>query len=111
MNGPIDFEKPYIKGGKDAGGHAKYIATRERVELVPDGRLATQKQAQLIDSLTKDFPGAKKLPEYGSYRDTPTKVNASVFITRTLQADQRYLPSGDDPRLRAESPIQRLAGG
>ena len=79
------LKSPYIKGGKDAGGHAKYIATRERVELVPDGRLATQKQAQLIDSLTKDFPDAKKLPEYGSYQDSPTKVNASVFITRALE--------------------------
>lgn len=79
------LKSPFIKGGKHAGGHARYIATRERVELVPDGRPATQKQAQLIDSLTKDFPDAKKLPEYGSYRDSPTKVNASVFITRTLE--------------------------
>ena len=79
------LKSPYIKGGKNAGGHARYIATRERVELVPDGRPATQKQAQLIDSLTKDFPDAKKLPEYGSYRDSPTKVNASVFITRALE--------------------------
>ena len=63
----------------------KIIATRERVEFVPDGRPATQKQAQLIDSLTKDFPDAKKLPEYGSYCDSPTKVNASVFITQALE--------------------------
>ena len=76
---------PFIKGGKNASGHAKYIATRERVELVPDGRPATKKQEQLIASLTKDFPNAKKLPEYGSYRDAPTKVNASAFITRTLE--------------------------
>ena len=79
------LKSPFLKGGKNAGGHARYIATRERVELVPDGRPATQKQAQLIDSLTKDFPDAKKLPEYGSYRDSPTKVNASVFITRALE--------------------------
>ena len=79
------LKSPYIKGGKDAGGHARYIATRERVELVPDGRPATQKQAQLIASLTKDFPDAKKLPEYSSYRDAPTKANASAFITRTLE--------------------------
>ncbi len=79
------LKSPFLKGGKNAGGHARYIATRERVELVPDGRPATQKQAQLIDSLTKDFPDAKKLPEYGSYQDSPTKVNASVFITRALE--------------------------
>ena len=79
------LKSPFLKGGKNADSHARYIATRERVELVPDGRPATQKQAQLIDSLTKDFPIAKKLPEYGSYRDSPTKVNASVFITRALE--------------------------
>lgn len=79
------LKSPFLKGGKNAGGHARYIATRERVELVPDGRPATQKQAQLIASLTKDFPEAKKLPEYGSYQDSPTKVNASVFITRALE--------------------------
>lgn len=79
------LKSPFIKGGKNASGHARYIATRERVELVPDGCPATQKQVQLIDSLTKDFPDAKKLPEYSSYRDSPTKVNASVFITRTLE--------------------------
>ena len=79
------LKSPYIKGGKNASGHARYIATRERVELVPDGRPATQKQAQLIASLTKDFPDAKKLPEYSNYCDNPTKVNASVFITRTLE--------------------------
>ena len=79
------LKSPFIKGGKNAGGHARYIATRERVELVPDERPATQKQTRLIDRLTKDFPGTKKLPEYGSYRDSPTKVNASVFITRALE--------------------------
>ncbi len=79
------LKSPFLKGGKNAGGHARYIATRDRVELVPDGRPATQKQAQLIDSLTKDFSDAKKLPEYGSYRNSPTKVNASVFITRALE--------------------------
>ena len=79
------LKSPFLKGGKNAGGHVRYIATRERVELVPDGRPATQKQTQLIDSLTKDFPDAKKLPEYSNYRDSPTKVNASVFITRALE--------------------------
>ncbi len=79
------LKSPFIKGGKNASGHARYIATRERVELVPDGCPATQKQVQLIDSLTKDFPDAKKLPEYSSYCDSPTIVNASVFITRTLE--------------------------
>lgn len=79
------LKSPFLEGGKNAGGHARYIATRERVELVPDGRPATQKQEQLIADLTKDFPNVKKLPEYGRYRDSPTKVNASVFITQALE--------------------------
>ena len=79
------LKSPFLKGGKNAGGHVRYIATRERVELVPDGRPATQKQEQLIADLTKDFPNAKKLPEYSSYRNSPTKVNASAFITQALE--------------------------
>ena len=33
-------KSPYIKcgGGKSAGGYLKYIATRERVEIIPDDR-------------------------------------------------------------------------
>lgn len=80
------LKSPYIKkGGVKAVNYAKYIGTRERVELVPDGRPATKKQEQFIAELTKDFPSAQKLPEYGSYRDAPTKVNASAFITRMLE--------------------------
>ena len=79
------LKSPYIKGGARAVNYAKYIGTRERVELVPDGRPATKKQAQLIANLVKDFPGAKKFTEYISYRDNPTKVNASVFITQALE--------------------------
>ena len=79
------LKSPYIKGGARAVNYAKYIGTRERVELVPDGRPATRKQEQLIASLVKDFPDAKKLPEYSDYHHSPTKVNASVFITQTLE--------------------------
>ena len=60
---------PYFKIGAKACSHARCIATRDRVELVPDGRPATQKQEQLIISLTKDFPDVKKRPKYDSYRD------------------------------------------
>ena len=85
MNGPTDSQKSIIKGGARAVNYAKYIGTRERVELVPDGRPATKKQEQIIASLVKDFPGAKKLPEYSEYHNSPTKVNASAFIIRTLE--------------------------
>ena len=79
------LKSPYIKGGARAVNYAKYIGTRERAELVPDGRSATKKQEQLIASLVKDFPGAKKLPEYSEYHNSPTKVNASAFITQALE--------------------------
>ena len=39
-------KSPYIKcgSGKSAGGYLKYIATRERVEIIPDDRPPTNKQ-------------------------------------------------------------------
>ena len=79
------LKSPYIKGGARAVNYAKYIGTHERVELVPDGRHATKKQEQLITDMVKDFPDAKKLPEYSEYHNRPTKVNASVFITQALE--------------------------
>ena len=56
-------KSPYIKcgGGKSAGGYLKYIATRERVEIIPDDRPPTNKQEQLIAKLVKDFPDAQEL--------------------------------------------------
>ena len=42
-------KSPYIKcgGGRSAGGYMRYIATRERVELIQDDRPPTRKQEQL----------------------------------------------------------------
>ena len=59
-------KSPYFKGGgaKTVGGYLRYIATRERVEILPDGRPSTRKQEQLITKLTKDFPDVKELLEY-----------------------------------------------
>ena len=44
-------KSPYFKGGgaKPAGGYLRYIATRERVEILPDDRPPTKRQTQLID--------------------------------------------------------------
>ena len=80
-------KSPYIKcgGGQNASGYLNYIATRERVEIVPDDRPPTRKQEQLIQKLVKDFPGAKELLEYNDYTNAPTKANASSFITLTLE--------------------------
>ena len=80
-------KSPYIKcgGGQSAGGYLKYIATRERVEIIPDDRSPTNKQTQLIAKLVKDFPDTKELMEYADYLSHPTKVRASALITLTLE--------------------------
>ena len=80
-------KSPYIKcgGGQNAGGYLRYIATRERVEIVPDDRPPTRKQEQLIQKLVKDFPDTKELLEYDDYITSPTKANASSFITLALE--------------------------
>ena len=80
-------KSPYIKcgGGNSAGGYMRYIATRERVELIQNDRPPTRKQEQLIAKLVKDFPDAKEIGEYGDYQEHPTKANASAFISQALE--------------------------
>ena len=82
-------KSPYIKcgGGKSAGGYLQYIATRERVEIIPDDRPPTNKQTQLIEKLVKDFPDAKELMEYEDYLSHPTKATASALITLALESN------------------------
>lgn len=82
-------KSPYIKcgAGQSAGGYLKYIATRERVEIIPDDRPPTQKQTQLIAKLVKDFPDAKELMEYADYTAHPTKATASALITLALESN------------------------
>ena len=81
------LKSPYIKSSGGASGYLKYIATRERVEIIPDDRPPTRKQEQLIAKLTKDFPDTKTLLEYKDYAAKPTKVNASAFITLALESN------------------------
>ena len=80
-------KSPYIKGGggRSAGGYLRYIATRERVEILPDCRPPTRKQEQLIAKLAKEFPDTRILGEYSDYAEHPTKARASVLITRALE--------------------------
>ena len=81
------LKSPYIKSTGGASGYLRYIATRERVELIPDDRPPTRKQEQLIAKLVKDFPDSKTLYEYEDYLTKPTKVNSSAFITLALEAN------------------------
>ena len=88
-------KSPYIKcgGGQNASGYLNYIATRERVEIVPDDRPPTRKQEQLIQKLVKDFPDTKELLEYDDYNTAPTKANASSFIALALEQSWNRIQS------------------
>lgn len=90
-------KSPYIKcgGGRSAGGYMRYIATRERVELIQDDRPPTRKQEQLIAKLMKDFPDARELDEYGDYEEHPTKANASAFISQALEENWSDVQKSD----------------
>ena len=90
-------KSPYIKcgGGKNASGYLKYIATRERVEIIPDDRPPTNKQEQLIAKLVKDFPDAQELMEYEDYLSRPTKATASALIRLALESNWDRLSSMD----------------
>ena len=82
-------KSPYIKCGGDgssgAGGYLKYIATRERAQIIADDRPPTRRQEQLIRHLLHDFPDVKELDEYESYEAAHTKRSASALISMVLE--------------------------
>ena len=90
-------KSPYIKcgGSQGADGYPRYIATRERVEIIPDDRPPTRKQEQLITKLAKDFPDVKELLEYEDYVQKPTKANASSLITLALEEHWKQVQQTD----------------
>lgn len=90
-------KSPYIKcgGSQSAGGYMKYIATRERVEVIPDDRPPTRKQEQLITKLVNDFPDTKESLEYEDYTSHPTKANASALITLALEENWSKVESSE----------------
>ena len=87
------MKSPYLKPNSGAGKHrsnyAKYIATREGVELAEDTTKhlhATVKQEDLIRQLLRDFPDSADFHEYGDYKRAPTRENATELISRVLEA-------------------------
>lgn len=90
-------KSPYIKcgGSQGADGYMRYIATRERVEIIPDDRPPTRKQEQLITKLIRDFPDVKELLEYDDYVQKPTKANASSLITLALEEHWKQVQQTD----------------
>ena len=84
------LKRPYIqcgKGNKSISGYMKYIATRERVELLPNNSPPTQRQKDLVQKLVQDFPDSKELTEYEDYQAQPTKYLASAFIHTALECN------------------------
>ena len=88
----IIFISPHFKSGHSSAAHlsylVRYIATREGVAPVADAdrlKPATEKQAQMIRQLVRDFPSAKKRFEYEDYLAQPTRENASDFIQTALE--------------------------
>ena len=49
------LKSPYIKSTGGASGYLRYIATRERVELISNDRPPTRKQEQLIAKLVNSL--------------------------------------------------------
>ena len=82
-------------GSQGADGYMRYIATRERVEIIPDDRPPTRKQEQLITKLMKDFPDVKELLEYEDYTAHPTKAHASSLITLALEEHWKQVQQTD----------------
>ena len=89
----VIFKCPHVKGGTakaaaHLGNAVGYIATREGVRKLDPGKLnlpATEKQINLVDELVREFPLSKGLEEYTDYQNSPTRGNASEFITRAIE--------------------------
>ena len=81
-------KSPYIQcgnGGRNAGGYLRYIGTRERVELLPDGRPPTKRQERLVRDLVRNFPDVESLAAYKDYASDRTRANASALISAALE--------------------------
>ena len=89
----IIFKCPYIKPEQEDAStqrqrYVRYIATREGVERVDPGKSnlpATENQQKMVKQLLRDFPSCRELFEYSDYLASPTRGNASEFITRALE--------------------------
>ena len=86
----------YYKPGraKSMGGYAKYVATRDNVEKLEDKTVtfkSTESQEELIEKLIKDFPQSIHSIEYLTYKESPTRANASEYITSTLEDNMPHI--------------------
>ena len=89
----VIFKCPHIKGGTakaaaHLGNAVGYIATRKGVQRIDPGKMdlpATENQINMVEKLAREFPLSKGLEEYADYQKSPTRGNASEFITRAIE--------------------------
>ena len=89
----VIFKCPHVKGGTakaaaHLGNAVGYIATRKGVQRIDPGRMnlpATENQVNMVEKLVREFPLSKGLEEYADYQESPTRSNASEFITRAIE--------------------------
>ncbi|MDR3278594.1 MAG: relaxase MobL [Oscillospiraceae bacterium] len=84
----VIFTSRYIKGGRHAANLARYIATRDGVDvarILNPARPATENQRRLISEILRAAPEAKDSFEYEDYAAAPTIGNASEFITSAFE--------------------------
>lgn len=89
----VIFKCPHVKGGTPKaaahlGNAVNYYATREGVQRIDPGKMnlpATENQINMVEKLVREFPLSKGLEEYADYQESPTRSNASEFITRAVE--------------------------
>lgn len=89
----IIFKCPYLKPGQHRsaahrGNYVRYVATREGVDRLDPGKAAlpaTERQKEMVSQLLRDFPLCRGLFEYEDYLASPTRGNATEFITRAIE--------------------------
>ena len=89
----IIFKCPYLKpdqhrSAAHRGNYVRYVATREGVDRLDPGKAAlpaTERQKEMVSQLLRDFPLCRGLFEYEDYLASPTRGNATEFITRAIE--------------------------
>ena len=89
----IIFKCPYLKpdqhrSAAHRGNYVRYVATREGVDHLDPGKAAlpaTERQKEMVNRLLRDFPLCRGLFEYEDYLASPTRGNATEFITRAIE--------------------------
>lgn len=78
----------FIKSQVHSENLVQYISTRDGVEYNTNkaelNGIASEKQVDLINDISKQFPELKEIDEYKNYIKEKSKKNASEFITEAL---------------------------